>query len=407
MDKKRIFIAIHYLEIGGAETSLIGLLNALDYDKYDVDLFVYSHQGELMEMIPNHVHLIPEIAEYAQIERPLKDVVKDGFFKIVYARLIAKWKYKRYFDRNKPIDRSGIFQYVDNEVVKYLPSLRCLDQYDLAISFVTPHAIVLKKVDAKKKIAWIHTDYSHIDIDIATELPIWNGYDHIVSISADVTKAFISRFPTLDNRIVEIKNILSPDFVRSRANMIPEEIIRKEMPQEEKCVNILSVGRFCHAKNYDNVPIICKLINQILQCEKITVRWYLIGFGSDESIIREKIAEEHAEREVIILGKKSNPYPYIKASDIYVQPSRYEGNSVTVREAQMLCKPVVVTNYATAGSQINAGLDGIIVPLENEGCAKGIASLILDKEKQRELVAYAQTHDFGNTEEAKKIDHLV
>ena len=56
-----LFFAIHYLELGGAEMSLIGLLDALDYTKYDVDLFVYSHRGELMELIPPRVHLLPEI----------------------------------------------------------------------------------------------------------------------------------------------------------------------------------------------------------------------------------------------------------------------------------------------------------------------------------------------------------
>ena len=75
MSRKRVFIAIHYLEIGGAEISLIGLLQALDYSKYDVDLFIYSHRGELMGFIPKEVNLLPEIPEYAQIERPMKDAL--------------------------------------------------------------------------------------------------------------------------------------------------------------------------------------------------------------------------------------------------------------------------------------------------------------------------------------------
>ena len=70
-DKKKLFISIHYLEIGGAEISLIGLLQSIDYSKYNVDLFLWSHRGELMEFIPKEVHLLPEIPEYAQIERPL------------------------------------------------------------------------------------------------------------------------------------------------------------------------------------------------------------------------------------------------------------------------------------------------------------------------------------------------
>ena len=113
------------------------------------------------------------------------------------------------------------------------------------------------------------------------------------------------------------------------------------------------------------------------------------------------------QEHVIILGKKSNPYPYIKACDIYVQPSRYEGKSVTVREAQMLYKPVVVTNYPTASSQIQNGVDGVIVPLDNEGCAKGLAEFILDIEKQNHIIEYLKAHDYGNVEEVEKIYKLI
>ena len=109
----------------------------------------------------------------------------------------------------------------------------------------------------------------------------------------------------------------------------------------------------------------------------------------------------------MILGKRTNPYPYIKACDIYVQPSRYEGKSVTVREAQMLYKPVVVTNYATAPSQIQDGIDGRIVPMNNEDCAKGIAEFILDKELQQHIVDYLQAHDYGNEKEIGKLYELV
>lgn len=429
------------MELGGAEISLIGLLQAMNYSKYDVDLFVYSHRGELMQYIPREVNLLPENPAYAQIERPMKEVAKDGYWRIVWARLLAKWKYRRYVKRTHPIEGSAIFQYVDSEVVKVLPSLHHLGQYDLAISFLTPHSIVLKKVKAKKKAAWIHTDYSFIDVDVAKELPIWSGYDHVVSISDHVTEAFLKCFPSLKDKITVIHNILSPTFVRQRADEITLEEVAQEMPQEEGVINLLSVGRFCRAKNYDNVPDICRRINEILngnvndnenenysECQdlnnalnlrnkmrrkdvnvpvSVNVKWYLIGFGGDETLIRRRIAEAGMEKDVLILGKKSNPYPYMKACDIYVQPSRFEGNSVTVREAQMLCKPVVVTNYATAPSQVKDGKDGIIVPLENEQCASKIVDFIVNGLLRLEISDYLRSHDYGNVMEVEKLYSLV
>jgi glycosyltransferase involved in cell wall biosynthesis len=398
----KLFIAIHYLELGGAEISLIGLLRSLDYSKYDVDLFVYSHRGELMEFIPEEVNLLPEIPEYAQIERPLKDVVRDGYWKIAYARLKAKLQFRRYVRRNHPKDNSAILQYVSSAVSPSLPSLEYLGEYDLAISFLTPHNIVLEKVKAKKKAAWIHTDYSRIDVNTDVELPVWSAFDHIVSISPEVTKAFVGRFPSLEPKIIEIENILSPEFVRERVELISEAVVSREIKKEDGVTNLLSVGRFCEAKNYDNVPDICRRIIEA----GCPVRWYLIGYGGDESLIRRKIAEAGMDNNVIILGKKSNPYPYIKACDIYVQPSRYEGKSVTVREAQILCKPVVITDYATARSQVRDGVDGVIVPLDNEGCAKGIVSLIKDIDRQRNLIDFEKSNDFGNERECNKIESL-
>jgi glycosyltransferase involved in cell wall biosynthesis len=167
------------------------------------------------------------------------------------------------------------------------------------------------------------------------------------------------------------------------------------------------VGRFCEAKNYDNVPDICNKALELLKDENIDIKWYIIGFGGEENLIRQKIAEAGMQEHVIILGKKENPYPYVKACDIYVQPSRYEGKSVTVREAQMLYKPVIVTNYPTASSQIQDGVDGVIVPMDNEGCAKGLAEFILDETKQSQIVEYLKTHDYANVNEVNKIYSIL
>ena len=401
--KKRIFISIHYLELGGAEISLIGLLQALDYGKYDVDLFIHSHRGELMEFIPQEVNLLPEIPEYAQIERPMKDVLRDGYWRIVWRRLVAKWRFRKYCNKNHPADRSAIFCYVADSVSSVLPSLESFGEYDLAISFLTPHNFVRDKVKAKKKAAWIHTDYSRIDVDRNLELPVWSAFDHIVSISPDVTAGFLRAFPSLADRIILIENILSSSFVRARAELLPDAEVRKEMPKLVGVTNLLSVGRFSAAKNYDNVPDICRRIIEA-GCD---VRWYIIGYGGDEGLIRQKIVEAGMEEKVVLLGKKTNPYPDINACDIYVQPSRYEGNSVTVREAQMLCKPVVVTDYPTAKSQIKDGVDGIIVPLDNAGCAEGIARLIDNPTLKSRLATYLESKDYGNEEEAMKVESLL
>jgi len=387
--KKRLFISMHYMELGGAEISLIGLLQALDYSRYDVDLFVYRHQGELMQFIPKKVNLLPEITAYACIESPMKEALLKGQCGVAWGRLKAKWRAKRYQPKDASLPQNAIFQYIAQEVESYLPSLEQYGNYDLAISFLQPHNYVLSKVRAKKRACWIHTDYTKVEFDTESD-----------------TRTFLQVYPSLKSKIVEIENILSSEFVRKRA----EEInVADEMPKEKGRINLLSVGRFSDAKNYDNVPDICRLINlnaNLNNEDKLTVRWFLIGYGDDQ-LIRQKIHEAGMEDNVILLGKRTNPYPYMKACDIYAQPSRYEGKSVTVREAQMLCKPIVITNYATAKSQIQDRVDGVIVPMDNEGCAKGIVDFIQNKQLQGEIVNYLSTHDYGNVDEVRKIEKLI
>ena len=407
--KPRILIAIHYMHLGGAEISLIGLLQALDPNKVDVDLFVYSHEGELMKLIPEYVNVLPEEPDWSMFEKPMKEVLKKGYFKILFARLKAKWRMKQLVKRNHPKDSAAILGYAGEEVSKVVSDLHKYGTYDLAISFLNPHDFVKDLVLAKKKICWIHTDYTRIDIDIKQELPVWDSFDHIVSISPDVTKTFLQVFPSLASKIIEIENILSSAFVRNRAEEFETTDLeqRSAISGQQSVINLLSIGRFCEEKNYDNVPDICKKTLGLLKDKNIDIRWYIIGFGGYEELIRQKIAEAGMQEHVIILGKKSNPYPYIKACDIYVQPSRYEGKSVTVREAQMLCKPVIVTNYTTASSQIKNGIDGVIVPMDNENCAKGLAEFILDTEKQNHIIEYLKAHDYGNVEEVEKIYNII
>lgn len=401
MNKPRIFIAMHYMEIGGAETALIGLLNALDPNRVDVDLFLYDHRGEMMQFIPEWVNLLPQIPKYSVLERPIVELVKRGFWGIAAARLWAKWLSQKAYKRSgSTLENNGGLDKMSKCTTPLLPKINQSVTYDLAISFLTPHRIVAEKVKAKKKIAWIHTDYTRVWVDAEDELKVWQKYDYVASISSDVTNTFLQVFPSLAPKIVEIENILSPTFVRKRAEL---EDTDKEFRQTDN-ISLLSIGRYSEQKNYDNVPDICKhLINET----KLNIKWYIIGYGGDEALIRQKIKEAGMEDHVILLGKRSNPYPYIKACDIYVQPSRYEGKSVTVREAQMLCKPVVVTNYPTAPSQIRSGIDGVIVPMDNEGCAHGLAEVICDKPLQERIIAHLKTHDYGNESEVEKIYTLI
>lgn len=394
--KKKILIFSHALELGGAERSLIGLLNAIDPAVCDVDLFLMRHEGELMSMIPSYVHLLPQISAYTVLARPMKDTLKEGHFLLTAARLAGKFCAKYYEKKHRFTDSGVSLEYSHKFTCPFMPKVQPGTEYDLAISFLTPHYFVAQKVLAKKKIAWIHTDYTRVQVNVQSELAMWSAYDYIASISPAVTDSFLSVFQTLTDKIVLIENILPMELIRKQA---AEPAIGMDFDG----IKLLSIGRFCTAKNFDNVPDICSR----LVSAGLNVRWYLIGFGGDEALIRQKIQESEMSGHVIVLGKKDNPYPYIKACDLYVQPSRYEGKCVTVREAQSLGKPVIITNYATASSQLEDGVDGLIVPLDNEKCAEGIRELLQDSARLEKLVQSCQEHDYSNALEVQKLYRMM
>lgn len=394
---KKILIVSHAMEIGGAERALLGLLESIDTQLYQVDLFLLRHEGELLKLIPNNINLLPEIPEYTVLERPMKQTLGEGHFLLTASRLYGKLKAERFAKKNNLNVSAIAIEYSHKYTKKFMPKIQKNTRYDLAISFLTPHYFVAEKVNANKKVAWIHTDYDFIDVDINSELSMWNKFDKIAAVSESVEQSFIKKFPSLKDKVFVFENIMSAKLIVTQSKENPKYSFSTEN------INLLSVGRFCHAKNFDNVPDICKRILE----KGINVKWYLIGYGGDETLIRKKIDEAGMQNRVIILGKKENPYPYIKMCDIYVQPSRYEGKCVAVREAQMLGKPVIITNYTTSSSQLNNGVDGIIVPMDNRSCGEKIAKILNNKELLEKIKSNCAKNDYSGFEEAKKISYIM
>ena len=398
MMKPRILIAMHYMELGGAESALLGLLQAHDPQKADIDLFLYDHVGELMQYIPNTVNLLPKLDAYSMLERPISELLRKGYWGVAWGRILAKYYAKQEQNSNKEnLDDISAYYYIAKYVNPFLPKINPSVEYDLAISFLQPHHYVLKKVRAHKKLAWLHTDYSRVYVSEKEE-SVWSQYDYIAAISAEVGHSFVLRFPNLASKILPIENILSTQFIRQRAN-------ERDVSLSGSGIRLLTIGRYSYPKKLEDIPVVTAKLKRNFP----DLKWYIIGYGNpdEENKIKANITKEGMQDSVILLGKKSNPYPYINACDVYVQPSRYEGKSITVREAQILCKPVIVTAYPTAPSQIQDGVDGVIVPLDIELCVDAMSSFLKNKEKQAKIAKYLSEHDYGNETEINKIYQLA
>lgn len=396
--KIKILICSHAMNIGGAERSLLDMLHCLDYDRVEVDLFLYRHEGEWMDQIPSQVRLMKEIPQYSCLAIPMVNVLKLGQIGVLLGRLYGKLS-ARHYDKKHQLSDSGVgLEYSHKYTSRCMPPIQPDVEYDAAISYLTPHYFVAEKVRAKKKIAWIHTDYTAISVNVDSEQKMWGKFDHIVSISEKCTESFLKLFPSLAEKIVLIENVLAEALVYKRSG----EDVSAEIPAIPGEVRLLSIGRYCYAKNFDQIPEICARLRQ-MGCR---VKWYIIGYGDEKEILKNR-ARFDMDDAVVLLGKKDNPYPYIRNCDVYVQPSRYEGKSVSVREAQMLHKPVIITAFSTAASQLENGVDGLIVPLDNQGCAEGIRDALLDHDLLARLVKMTEQRDYGNKDGLNKLYALM
>ncbi|MGM0874217.1 MAG: glycosyltransferase [Bacillota bacterium] len=397
--KKDILFSVFDMEIGGIERSLINMLASFNYDKYNVDLFICEHKGDLMNQIPNKVNILPQIDKYSVFRRPIIQCVKEGHYTTSLIRLVSRYIAEVKAKSRKLEEGSG---YIQMQLVQkyssyFLPRLK--KKYDVAISYAWPHDIVANTVDAKMKIAWIHTDYSELQIDNNLDLSVWKRFDHIVSISDECTKSFLSKYQSLKEKVILIENITSPNFIKEMAELQIDFTYKNKGD-----FNILTVGRLSFVKGFD---IAISALRRLHDKGLTNIKWYVIGYGGYESELKELISKNNLNESFILLGKKINPYPYMKACDLYVQPSRYEGKAVTVTEAKILGKPILITNYNTAQSQVENGIDGYISELSVHGIITGIEKLYKDSELRGNLANNCKIIDYSNSYELKKLDSLI
>ena len=394
---RKVLISSFDMEVGGVERSLISMLNNFDYDNNEVDLMLYSHTGDFMSLLTNKVNLLDEIDKYSTFRKGIGKTIKEGNYSLGIVRLISKFLAKARGVHNK-VAEDGIYQMqlMWKYSMPFLPKLN--KEYDVAISYLWPHYFIAEKVKAKRKIAWIHTDYSTIETNINMDLKMWNKFDYIMAVSEECKNAFLKKYPSLKKKVKVMENITSPEFIIKMAKEDIEEEIKID-----NSFKLVSVARLSHAKGIDNAVRALKILHN----RGLTnIKWYVVGYGGDEQMIRALIKENNLEGSFILLGKKINPYPYINIGDIYVQPSRYEGKAVTVGEAQILGKPVIITNYTTANSQVKKDIDGYICELSISGIANGIEKLYNDNQLMCDLSTNCNKCNYSNEHELEKLYDL-
>ncbi|MGF0101181.1 glycosyltransferase [Bariatricus sp. SGI.019] len=373
--KKDILFIISTLRCGGAEHALVSLLNVFDYNKYNVDLLVLCEKGMFYkENIPKPVNIVrPDLSEKAILEPSINIMVKcllTGHWKYIYIHI--KRLLKNYF-RTSEI-KGNFWSNYWKDYQKYIIPLE--KKYDVSIGYLEglSNYYCIDKVYAKRKIGWMHTNYLDSNQNYEMDQIYFNQFDYMVTMSEPATDTLKKAFPELQKRIHTIHNILDEKEVLRLAKEKVEDV-----EKNKDGITIVSVGNILPAKGYDMAVEVCA---KLIENGK-NIKWYIVGREDQKDKINVLINKFHVEDSFILLGMKKNPYKYIEMADIYVQCSRFEGFSTTIREAKLLCKPIVATNCQGINDQIINGKNGKLVEGNVDSIYTGILEVINHEELRK------------------------
>lgn len=218
--------------------------------------------------------------------------------------------------------------------------------------------------------------------------------DAIITVSPRCIQSVVNVHPKLKGKVVCIENIHSEALIKKMAMSGTAH----EFDNKENYVKIVSIGRITNVKRFDRAVEAAK----ILKDSGIKFIWLLLGCGDLENKIKELIKKLGLEREFVLVGVKTNPYPYINNADIFVQTSDNEGKSMVIDEAKILKKPIVVTNYKTVSDVIKDGEDGIVADFTPESVAEKLMMIINDKSLKDKIISNLECEIIGNENEIEK-----
>lgn len=380
--KKRILFMIGTLQSGGVSKSIVNLLNAMDRTTYDVHLLLLDRAGDILSSyLPSDitVHVNREIENLHRGLRGVRALLFTGHLWLAFGSLLRMLLSK--FSR----------AWAGRWLAYLMPRFTELS-FDLIVDYGGQQQLyyMVDKLDGKKKITFFHNDYSKWPYYYAADRLYYPKVDQILSISqtcVDVLKAY---FPDCKDKISVMQNISSPVLITKQAN----EVV--DLPQAP--LLLASLGHIMRRKGTDFSIDAAK----ILQEKGVDFKWMLVGKVIEEDLVR-RIEQEGLESRFVFLGVCSNPYPYIKAADIYVHPSRFEGKSIALDEAKILCKPIVVTNFSTVNDQFEDRVNASICEMNGEALADAIIELATHKELRQSYVAYLSAHIVDNSSEVEKL----
>lgn len=347
--KKKVLFLIRNLDGGGAEKVLTDIVKNINKDKFDITVMTIFDSGIYRKDVKKYVTYKTFFKEL----KPGKNILQ----KIIN---VIRWKFR---------------ELLLMLPAKYLYSIKIKDKFDVEVAFLEDRStkiISASNNKLSKKVSWVHTDlelnnwglkyYKNID----EQKMAYDKFDSIIFVSNDAMKKFKKAFPS-NNKDKQV--IYNP--------IINEDIIKKSTEENIKFdeFTIVSVGRLVNQKGYD---ILLKAHANLVKSYPHKI--IILGEGSERENLEQLKKDLNISETFELKGYVSNPYPYMKASDMYISSSRAEGYSLVISEAIILNKAILSTDVTGPMELLDEGKFGIICDGSEEGITSALKKVLRNKE---------------------------
>lgn len=381
---KKVLFVVDDDKLGGVSNSLINALNFINYQNITIDLLVLHKENKVLDNLPKNIKLIT-IPNFNVIDSSIKSLIRE--------RSLIKILKKLYFIF---LMKTGLIKFK----IKKCRTKYNLNDYNIEVAYKDGFSTIFMTYgDTRKKIQWLHSDYDKFNpyrnySGIIKKC--FSNINNFVAVSKNVSKNFNTLYHQ-DEKTIIIYNIIDRNSLLLKSNEY-----KVDFPCDK--LNIVTIGRFHPLKgNYRLIKIIKRLVDN---CDNKNFNFTMIGDGEEFLMAKEYIKENYLESYINLLGKKYNPYPYLKNADLYVLPSYSESFGITLVESFLLNIPVLTTKVTSVDYLVNSK-HGMIVENTDNDIYNGLITLINNKSKISQYKNNLSDYHYDIESEINKINKLL
>ena len=381
--KKNILFVVDNLKMGGVTKVLINMLKSLDNSDYNIDLLVLHYYKDMLIDLPDNIKIIKGSKYFHIVDQNLKSLLVNKDIKNIFRKCCFSFNIKTNIIKRK----------IKKDRLKNIKK-----QYDVEIAFGDGFPYLYTSYgNSIKKIAWMHSDVAVRDYSARYYKNIKNALskmDLCIAVSDKVATSYKNRYNIATVEV--IPNIIDDYEIIKKSKLAPEVSFDKNQ------LNFISVGRLDYSKNYLMLLNVAKHLID----DGYKFKVYIVGDGEENVTLQKAIINLKMEKHFILLGRKDNPYPYVKNSDLFLLSSRYEGLPTVIIEALILHIPCISTEVAGIYEILNNSFGVITKNTENDFYLN-LKHLLDNPQKIIEMKENLSNYKYNNDIIINKIENIL